>query len=256
MKRLLILALLLSPSPFLATQHTAEAKTVETGRQMLRLSDADPIQAKIIAFARSLRGIRYRYASANPKTGFDCSGFIHYVFRNFQITVPRSSAAFAEAGKPIDLKNAGPGDLILFTGTNSQIRSIGHTVMSLNNLLAYLNGWGQLVLKWVDKTDKGETVDFPETGYKWNELGSLAQKFYADYETDSYSSLCKKLDDTVASVLQLIDAKTNEQLYVDTWYKQWTLGRMIQFNTSSPYDNATKRIRKWKKIRTQLEKQS
>lgn len=130
------------------------------------------------------------------------------------------------------------------------------SVMSLNNLLAYLNGWGQLVLKWVDKTDKGETVDFPETGYKWNELGSLAQKLYADYETDSYSSLCKKLDDTVASVLQLIDAKTNEQLYVDTWYKQWTLGRMIQFNTSSPYDNATKRIRKWKKIRTQLEKQS
>lgn len=129
MKRLLILALLLSPSPFLATQHTAEAKTVETGRQMLRLSDADPIQAKIIAFARSLRGIRYRYASANPKTGFDCSGFIHYVFRNFQITVPRSSAAFAEAGKPIDLKNAGPGDLILFTGTNSQIRSIGHIGM-------------------------------------------------------------------------------------------------------------------------------
>jgi hypothetical protein len=126
--------------------------------------------------------------------------------------------------------------------------------MSLNNLLSYLLGWGELVVKWVNQRDRGEPVDFPEKGYKWNELGLLAQKFYADYQTDDYLLLCKKLDGAVQAILLLIESKTNEQLYVESWYNQWSLGRMIQFNTSSPYANATIRIRKWKKIRIQREK--
>jgi hypothetical protein len=122
-----------------------------------------------------------------------------------------------------------------------------NTTMSVHNQVAYLIGWGQLVLKWNRLYDKGQEVDFPETGYKWNNLGLLAQKFYEDYATESYPALLSKLDKTVNELLQLIDHKTNAQLYETGWYNQWTLGRMIQFNTSSPYQNALKRIRKWKK---------
>lgn len=131
-----------------------------------------------------------------------------------------------------------------------------NTAMSLNNLLSYLLGWGQLVLKWVDKKERGEAVDFPETGYRWNELGSLAQKFYRDYDNDDYHTLCKKLDTTVDTIVQLIESKTDEELYGSPWYNQWTLGRMIQLNTSSPYSNARQRIRKWKKIRIEQEQLS
>lgn len=53
-----------------------------------------------------------------------------------------------------------------------------NTLMSINNLVAYLNGWGNLVLKWNDKKLQGLKVNFPDTGFKWNELGELAQKFY------------------------------------------------------------------------------
>jgi len=130
------------------------------------------------------------------------------------------------------------------------------TTMSLVNLLAYLHGWGQLALKWVDKRDKGETPDLPETGYKWNQLGLLAQKFYSDYQADDYLALCSKLDATIERLLLLIESKTNDQLYGECWYNQWSLGRMIQFNTSSPYASATTRIRKWKKVRTQQEQLS
>lgn len=121
------------------------------------------------------------------------------------------------------------------------------TIMSINNLLAYLVGWGELVLKWIDLKDKNQSVDFPETGYKWNELGKLAQKFYADYEDAGYPVLLKKLDNTVHDISALIDKKSNEELYEVAWYEKWTLGRMIQFNTASPYTNARGRIRKWKK---------
>lgn len=121
------------------------------------------------------------------------------------------------------------------------------TMMSLNNLLSYLLGWGILVLKWVDKKDLNETVDFPETGYKWNELGKLARKFYQDYEHHDFLALQQKLEKTVNNILQMIEAKSNVELYEVCWYEKWTLGRMIQFNTSSPYTNARARIRKWKK---------
>ncbi len=123
------------------------------------------------------------------------------------------------------------------------------TSMSINNLIAYLIGWGELVLKWNVKKDKNETVDFPETGFKWNELGKLAQKFYNDYKDDEFDVLTIKLEKTVEQILSMIESKTNKELYEVSWYEKWTLGRMIQFNTSSPYTNARGRIRKWKKER-------
>ena len=123
-----------------------------------------------------------------------------------------------------------------------------NTLMSINNLVAYLVGWGQLVLKWNDKKSNGLNVDFPETGFKWNELGLLAQKFYKDYEKDDFKTLNEKLDKTTNEILKLIESKTNEELYEIAWYDKWTLGKMIQLNTSSPFKNAKARLRKWKKL--------
>ncbi|AIL45692.1 ClbS/DfsB family four-helix bundle protein [Elizabethkingia anophelis] len=121
------------------------------------------------------------------------------------------------------------------------------TLMSIDNLLAYLIGWGELVLKWNKNRSENKPVDFPETGYKWNELGKLVQKFYADYQNDDFNTLIQKLDDTVKKITSLIQSKNNDELYGVGWYEKWTLGRMIQFNTASPYNNARGRIRKWKK---------
>ena len=123
------------------------------------------------------------------------------------------------------------------------------TMMSVHNLVSYLVGWGELVLKWNNQKVKGANVDFPETGYKWNELGKLAQKFYKDYEKDDFQTLLEKLEHSKNQILKLIESKTNKELYETAWYEKWTLGRMIQFNTSSPYKNAKDRIRKWKKAK-------
>lgn len=124
-----------------------------------------------------------------------------------------------------------------------------NTLMSINDLVAYLVGWGRLVLKWNDKKSKGAEIDFPETGFKWNELGLLAQKFYKDFEKDDFTALNKKLDQTTTEILNLIESKTNKELYEVAWYNKWTLGKMIQLNTSSPFKNAKDRIRKWKKTK-------
>lgn len=121
------------------------------------------------------------------------------------------------------------------------------TMMSVSNLVAYLLGWGELVLKWHCLKDAEQHVDFPETGFKWNELGKLAQKFYNDYEHLKYKDLCYQLDGVVAKIMIIIQNTTNADLYEKPWYDRWPKGKMIQLNTSSPYKNARSRIRKWKK---------
>ncbi len=80
----------------------------------------------LVAFAKSLKGEKYCYGSCKPGKGFDCSGFVYYVFSQFGITLPRSSPLMAEAGKEIDLEDCEKGDLLFFTGTNSEDRTVGH----------------------------------------------------------------------------------------------------------------------------------
>jgi cell wall-associated NlpC family hydrolase len=88
---------------------------------------------QIVAFAKTLIGTPYVYGSTNPNVGFDCSGFITYVFNHFSIKVPRSSVDFTNVGKPIDVQQAQPGDLILFTGTNIYERKVGHMGIVVSN---------------------------------------------------------------------------------------------------------------------------
>lgn len=121
------------------------------------------------------------------------------------------------------------------------------TLMSVNNLAAYLLGWNELVLKWLARDMAGESIDFPETGFKWNELGRLAQKFYCDYQALPFTQVVERLIVAQAQIVAHINASSDEQLYGQPWYGKWTQGRMIQFNTSSPYSNARGRLRKWLK---------
>lgn len=79
--------------------------------------------------------------------------------------------------------------------------------MSINNLLAYLIGWGELVLKWNKYKTENKPVDFPETGYKWNELGKLAQKFYEDYYDDDFNTLIQNLTIQLRKLRSLLKVK-------------------------------------------------
>ena len=88
---------------------------------------------KLVSFSETLVGTPYVYASTNPQVGFDCSGFITYVFNHFGIRVPRSSVDFTNVGTEIPVSDARRGDIILFSGTNPAERHVGHMGLVVSN---------------------------------------------------------------------------------------------------------------------------
>ncbi len=81
---------------------------------------------ELVNFACSMVGTPYKFGSTDPAEGLDCSGFVTYVFNHFNITVPRVSTDFTLVQHAVPLQDAKLGDLILFTGTDSTDRVVGH----------------------------------------------------------------------------------------------------------------------------------
>ena len=125
--------------------------------------------------------------------------------------------------------------------------NVKNTQISTSDTLAYLIGWGKLVLKWHTLKKSGQSVDLPDTGYKWNQLGELAQKFHHEYKDWEYADLLCEFLTTTTNILKLITSLDNKDLYDVFWYKKYTLGRMIQLNTSSPMKNMRSKVRKFNK---------
>ena len=115
------------PSSDIAVKKRAEVLESNIDTMTSAVINTKRIKAdELVSFAETLEGIPYKYGSTDPLVGFDCSGFISYVFNHFDITVPRSSKDFTHIEKEIKLKEAERGDIILFTGTDSTKRIVGH----------------------------------------------------------------------------------------------------------------------------------
>ncbi len=122
------------PSPGIETgkrsteELPATGKVSPTGKlippRTINTKNADPVS--VVDFAETLIGTKYKYGSAIKENGFDCSGFVTYVFNHFNISVPRVSKDFTNAGTPVPLNKSRTGDLILFTGTDTTGWIVGH----------------------------------------------------------------------------------------------------------------------------------
>jgi cell wall-associated NlpC family hydrolase len=72
-------------------------------------------QPRIAAIALRYLGIPYRWAGASP-AGFDCSGFVMYVYGRVGTSLPHSSAQQWSLGRPITRDRLEPGDVVFFHG--------------------------------------------------------------------------------------------------------------------------------------------
>lgn len=70
----------------------------------------------VVAYAAQFVGNPYVYGGNSLTNGTDCSGFVHLIYKNFGISLPRSSSALQSSGKAVSYANAQPGDLICYPG--------------------------------------------------------------------------------------------------------------------------------------------
>ncbi|WP_319402850.1 NlpC/P60 family protein [uncultured Anaeromusa sp.] len=70
--------------------------------------------AQIVQMAQQYMGTPYAWGGSSPG-GFDCSGFIYYIYGQFGISLPRMSDGQFEVGRAVSGDNLLPGDLIFFT---------------------------------------------------------------------------------------------------------------------------------------------
>lgn len=116
------LTVTVNPKPVATPRAARPARTVA--------NSADVAQAiagsSIIAEASNYVGISYSSGGSSPDTGFDCSGFVSYVYAQFGISLPHSSGAYYSVGTRVDSPEPGdiivtPGHVGLYAGPNLQI---------------------------------------------------------------------------------------------------------------------------------------
>jgi len=137
-----------SARPDPADEESAAAAAVSANITDLRKS--------LLAVAMGLRDTRYVRGGRDPSTGFDCSGFVRYVFAHaVGMQLPRNSASQFLAGLKVKRADMQPGDLVFFR-THGK-RAISHVGIYISN---------------------GRFIHSPTTG-KSVEISSLTQGYWA-----------------------------------------------------------------------------
>jgi cell wall-associated NlpC family hydrolase len=84
------------------------------------------IAHEVLMSAMSLEGIRYKYGGSSPETGFDCSGFVHYVYKKAaNLNLPRSASGISRHGQDVNQNELAPGDLVFFNTLRKAYSHVG-----------------------------------------------------------------------------------------------------------------------------------
>ena len=83
-----------------------------------RPSPAASFGHSVVAYARHFLGIRYQWGGTSPRTGFDCSGLVRFVYGHFGVPLPHSSFGDLVRGRRVPRRWLQAGDLVFFSGAS------------------------------------------------------------------------------------------------------------------------------------------
>lgn len=134
-----------------AEQAAAEAAAAQAASRSAARESLSTTSSAIAEYSLNFIGYPYQYGGTSP-SGWDCSGFVQYVFAQFGVSLPRTSGAMMSVGSPVgSLAEAQPGDIIA---------SAGHAAIYIGNgmvmnAMDYGAGTNTAAVAWV----------FPGGGY-------------------------------------------------------------------------------------------
>jgi cell wall-associated NlpC family hydrolase len=131
---------LVNEAPTLDPDHSANSSLVD----------------KLILYSTNFLGLPYRYAGCEPSTGFDCSGFVSYLYKKLNIKLPHSSQELSYVGSPVPLAMVKPGDLLFYgtrKGSSYRTQHVAMVYSNTNGKLAFIHS----------STSQGVVIDDPES---------------------------------------------------------------------------------------------
>lgn len=102
----------------------SDSLSIKEDKNLSEVSSIMELRKSVRFFASNYIGTRYRYTGIHPSSGFDCSGFVHFVFKEHGVDLSRSSSSQSSEGLRIPIGSAQPGDLLFF-GVKGRIHHVG-----------------------------------------------------------------------------------------------------------------------------------
>jgi len=107
-----------------AAEATKQPTTPATAEQAY--PDWSGLAQEVLISALSLTGTKYKFGGSSPETGFDCSGFVRYVFQQAaSLTLPHGARAISQLGQAVPLEQLQPGDLVFFNTLKTAFSHVG-----------------------------------------------------------------------------------------------------------------------------------
>lgn len=101
------------------------ACSTKPSRPPLPPKTVSPIQLKVVRDALSFQGVPYRWGEETPERGFDCSGFVQYLYGQYGVNLPRTAYEMAMNLPSIHWDRLQPGDLVFFNTTGKPYSHVG-----------------------------------------------------------------------------------------------------------------------------------
>ncbi|WP_099203501.1 ClbS/DfsB family four-helix bundle protein [Miniphocaeibacter massiliensis] len=122
---------------------------------------------------------------------------------------------------------------------------------NLRDILIHLYEWHMLLLNWVDSNISGNEKSFLKEGYNWKTYGDMNVEFWENHQDTSLEKAKDMILESHKKVVCLAEKFSNDELFsknVFLWVGGSTLGSYFVSTTSSHYDWAMKKLRKYLKV--------
>jgi cell wall-associated NlpC family hydrolase len=108
--------------PKVPVRETAKSIVLTDTAKSIVLTDT--LRSSLVSNAKKYIGVSYHYSQSN-ENGFDCSGYVKYVYGNFGYSLPRSSFDQYKQSRHVKPVEAQPGDLVFFVTRGKKISHVG-----------------------------------------------------------------------------------------------------------------------------------
>ena len=205
-----------------------------------------PYEGKLVAdYALQYDGYKYNYGGEDPETGFDCSGFVYYVYKHFGYRLNRVAEDQARNGEPVEeIEDLLPGDVICFSWiTSNYINHVGiyigdgkfiHAMDSANDVLItsleeYLetHRWkgrriiGAMEKKTAARIEAEERQDAEALALMMAEQERLEAERKAQEAASAYTPPPAYIPETSGGLTEEEEAEKHRQEIEEAWREIW-----------------------------------